>query len=67
MKVPFELDDGTPVCQHDMTSIPALDMSFEHDKKFYKVTYVIENTNDNGVVIGYDCTVKLISRKRYEE
>jgi hypothetical protein len=67
MQVPFTFEDNKPVCMLDMTSQPQLDMSFEHEGKHYKVIEVIESCDKDKIVTGYECMVKMISKKRFEQ
>lgn len=62
MKVPCTAD-GKKLCDLDMSSVPSIDISFEHGKKWYKVTKVNTVVNDKDT--SYSCEVRCISEEEH--
>lgn len=67
MEVSCVTEEGAQVCKLEMSDTPALDISFEHEKKFYKVrqvkTVVPKNEEDEKTFI---CIVKELTQEQHE-
>lgn len=65
MKVPATCD-GKKLCDLDMSSVPAIDISFEHGKKWYKVIKVKESGDEtDGKSVSYSVDVRCISEEEH--